>query len=44
MHKRFISYVIAKATNWQTAIFDTLTKTSVFASDFMFKPNDLKHW
>lgn len=44
MRNRFIKYIISRASRWQTAIFDTLTKKSTYASDFMFSATDLKHW
>lgn len=49
MHaKRFISYVMSRATSVgksvQSASFDTITGHTTFASDFFFKPEDLKHW
>ena len=48
MSKRFINYIIARVfknkRSWQSALFDTTTCTSVYASDFMFTPDELKHW
>lgn len=44
MCKRFIKYVVARAASWQTALFDTVTFRSTYASDFMFKPDELKRW
>lgn len=46
--KRFINYVLSRSSSMkasvQTAQFDTLTQRAVFASDFFFKPEDLKSW
>lgn len=48
MDKRFIKYFVSRLLgtkiSWQSAIFDTNTNTSTYASDFMFKPEELKHW
>lgn len=48
MDKRFIKYFISRIfkskISWQSAIFDTNTQQSIYASDFMFKAEDLKHW
>lgn len=48
MSKRFISYVLSRCTgagmSVQSAQFDTLTGHATFASDFFFKPEELRHW
>lgn len=48
MSKRFITYVISRMfkskLSCQTAIFDTQSLTSTYASDLFFKPEELKHW
>ena len=48
MPKRFINYVLSRSSDKkasvQTVQFDTLTQRAVFASDFFFKPEELKHW
>ena len=47
-HKRFVKYVMSRNTSKglsaQTACFDTVTQKSIFASDFFFKPEELKQW
>lgn len=46
--KRFISYVLSRSADSksfaQTVQFDTITQRAVFASDFFFKPEELKYW
>ena len=48
MKSRYINYIISKMfqgkMSFQTAIFDTMTQTSTYASDLFFKKEDLKHW
>lgn len=48
MRNRFINYLMSKTadikTSVQTACFDTITGRATFASDFFFKPEELKHW
>lgn len=48
MPKRFINYVLSRSSDKkasvQTVQFDTLTQRAVFASDFFFKPEELKYW
>ena len=46
--KRFVNYILSRSTGLgisaQTAQFDTMTGHAIFASDFFFKPEELKHW
>ena len=46
--KRFINYVLSHSSDSkssaQTVQFDTITQRAVFASDFFFKPEELKYW
>lgn len=48
MDKRFVKYFISKIfkdkISWQSALFDTATRTSIYASDYIFRPSELKHW
>ena len=48
LSKRFINYVLSRSSDTkmsaQTVQFDTLTQRAVFASDFFFKPEELKFW
>lgn len=48
LSKRFINYVLSRSSDAkmsaQTVQFDTLTQRAVFASDFFFKPEELKFW
>ena len=45
----FVKYFISKffdgsKISFQSAFFDTISMTSIYASDYMFKPDELKHW
>lgn len=50
MHKtnQFIKYFFSKCfgtkNEYQVAQFDTINLTSIFMSDLMFSPLELKHW
>lgn len=48
MTNRFIDYIMSRSTadktSVQSAKFDTLTGRATFASDFFFKPEELKSW
>ena len=48
LSKRFINYVLSqssdKKASAQSVQFDTLTQRATFASDFFFKPEELKFW
>lgn len=45
---RFIAYAVFRHSSskmsWQSAVYDTVTKMSVFVSDLFFTPDELKVW
>lgn len=44
MIKYFFSKCFGTKNEYQVAQFDTINLTSIFISDLMFSPTELKHW